>query len=143
MWSIWPDFALDIIGARIVSYIPVYETVCVNPNDLIVNNPTSSSPFLSNKYKISDETTSAETPENPCVFPEVPVYITRIVKNVSYKESDGIVLAESASAFTGAAFKRPLYKSNHEQMKNDENTRIALIDVYEGRRGSFFYTPPR
>lgn len=133
----------DIIGARVVSYVPVYETICVNPNDLVVNNPNSNAPYLSNKYKIADETTSSETPENPCIFPEVPVYITRIAKQVTYKESDGIVLTESASAFTGAAYKRPLRDSNHEQMKNDENTRIALMDVYEGRRGSFFYTPPR
>jgi hypothetical protein len=133
----------DIIGARIVSYTTVYETVCVNPNDLIANDATSNFPYLRNKYKIADDNTNSETPENPCVFPEVPVYITRLVKNVLYKESDGIVLAESASAFTGAAFKRPLYDSNHEQMKNDENTRKALTDVYNGQRGIYFLTPPR
>ncbi len=133
----------DIIGARIVSYTTVYETECVNPNDLIANDATSNSPYLRNKYKIADDNTNSETPENPCVFPEVPVYITRLVKNVTYKESDGIVLAESASAFTGAAFKRRLYDSNHEQMKNDENTRKALTDVYNGQRGIYFLTPPR
>ncbi len=137
------DRWLDIIGARTVSFIHVYETICVNPNDLNANDPTSNSPYLRNKYKIANENNSAETPENPCTFPEVPVYIVRLVPKVTYKESDGIVLAESASAFTGAPYKRALRGSNHEQMKNDENTRISLIDVYEGRRGSFFYTQPR
>lgn len=133
----------DIIGARTVSYIIDYDVVCVNPNDINGNDATTNSPYLSNKYNISVDNTSSETPENPCILPEVPIYITRIVKNVTYKESDGIVLAESASAFTGSPFVRPLFGSNHEQMKNDENTRKALLDVYNGQRGSYFFTPPR
>lgn len=135
----------DIIGARTVAYETVTTVYCVDPVDPIENDATSNSPYLSKKYKISDEDTTAEIPTNPCAeWPgTVPVYSIRTVKVVSYKESDGIVLAESASAFTGSAFVRPLRDSNHEQMKNDDNTKKALMDVFDGKLGSYFLTPPR
>lgn len=135
----------EIIGARTVSYETVTTVYCVDPGDPIGNDAGSSSPYLSKKYKISNDETSAETPTNPCAeWPgTVPVYNIRTIKVVSYKPSDGIVLAESASAFPNSPYIRPLFGSNHEQMKNDVNTKNSLTDVYNGQRGIYFRTLPR
>jgi hypothetical protein len=59
------------------------------------------------------------------------------------KESDGIVLRESAENFPGAASVGRMEGSNHQQMRNDTNTRDRLNELWDGQRGSFFYTLPR
>ncbi len=58
------------------------------------------------------------------------------------KPSDGLVLEESASDFQGAP-KKEMVKSNHQQMRNDSNTKDRLTELYDGRYGSYFFTAPR
>ncbi|MBK9271717.1 MAG: hypothetical protein IPM48_08955 [Saprospiraceae bacterium] len=67
----------------------------------------------------------------------------------SYKPSDGIVLAESASEFPGAnslpvgSASREMVNSSHMQMRNDKNTRDKLTLLMNGDYGLFFSTPKR
>ena len=61
---------------------------------------------------------------------------------VVVKPSDGLVLEESASDFQGAP-KKEMVKSNHQQMRNDSNTRDRLDELYSGRYGIYFKTLPR
>jgi hypothetical protein len=61
------------------------------------------------------------------------------------KESDGVVLAESAMAFPGANDYLRLEKSNHFQVRNDSNTKKGLLWVYksgasDGSNNLFFAT---
>ena len=58
------------------------------------------------------------------------------------KPSDGLVLEESASNFQGAP-KKEMIKSNHQQMRNDSNTKDRLNELYRGDYGSYFTTLPR
>ena len=104
--------------------------------------------MLNHKYLIGNTEGNAEAPTNPCAdYPEtIPVYTTRVITNVFYKESDGIVLAESASAFPGTINTKNNIKlsgSNHEQIKNDKNTKLALTKLYNGLSGSYFQTDLR
>ena len=56
--------------------------------------------------------------------------------------SDGVVLAESAGAYPGA-ISRIMLKSNHQQMRNDSNTKACLFELLEGHYGDFFRTSTR
>lgn len=58
------------------------------------------------------------------------------------KPSDGVVLAESAAAYPGA-MTGALPKSNHQQMRNDSNTKQRLNEVLNGGFGDYFITPVR
>ena len=64
-------------------------------------------------------------------------FIKTIVDKV-YKQSDGVVLAESASNWADADYVQRLNFSSHMQMRNDENTRESLINLYNGNYGSHF-----
>lgn len=68
-------------------------------------------------------------------------YPTYGLQTVSY-DSDGVVEEGSARDFPGAT-QVQLLGSNHQQMRNDENTRIALLDLFQGDHGSYFVTPER
>ncbi|MFZ1496687.1 MAG: hypothetical protein WAS72_06485, partial [Saprospiraceae bacterium] len=77
------------------------------------------------------------TYQNPC--PEDCGEIS-VVDYVTYTEkpSDGVVLAESAMNFPGLAspnHARVLQGSNHQQMRNDQNTKIALKALFSGNEG--------
>ncbi len=51
-----------------------------------------------------------------------------------YKLSDGVVTTDSQKGYPGHSYTPQLMKgSNHMQMKNDENTRIALDNLFKGR----------
>ena len=68
--------------------------------------------------------------------------------NWIYKESDGVVLAESASVCLGQIdvlpdFSRKMFGSNHFSIRNDSETRQMLDDLFEGNHGLFFATPER
>ncbi len=57
------------------------------------------------------------------------------------KDSDGVVLAESAMNIPFAtAPPRKMINSSHMQMRNDENTRTGLNAIYNGDVGFFFKT---
>ena len=61
---------------------------------------------------------------------------------VTQKDSDGVVLAESASAYPGA-ISESLPKSNHLQMRNDSNTKAKMLKVFGGSYGDYFITDVR
>lgn len=48
------------------------------------------------------------------------------------KESDMVVLSESAMAFPGAVHQFKMMGSNHFNMRNDNNTKTLLLDVFNG-----------
>ena len=56
------------------------------------------------------------------------------------KPSDGVVLAESAKNFPGAAVGKALEGSNHFQMRNDSQLKKALNGLYNGDNGIWFIT---
>lgn len=68
-----------------------------------------------------------------------------------YKANDGIVLAESAAnpikVDTGNPLNTHNYcimpSTNHDQMKNSNQTKQALTVLYDGKLGAFFKIPPR
>jgi len=64
-----------------------------------------------------------------------PVFSTNRIEH----ESDGVVLAKSAMAYPGAKAV-PMDGSNHQQMRNDENTKKRLFELWNGEHGTFFFT---
>lgn len=70
------------------------------------------------------------------------VNVPEVSINKVEKPSDGIVLAESAGDYPGA---KPvlLQGSNHQQMRNDRNTKNELNKLWEGDHGLFFRTQPK
>lgn len=67
------------------------------------------------------------------------------VTSYSYKENDGVVLAESAKypikVETGKSSKIVYMKdTNHDQMKNCTETKTVLLKLYSGDLGKFFKT---
>lgn len=63
------------------------------------------------------------------------------------KKCDGIVLAESAmnypDGFGSSALSIEMPGSNHQQMRNDDNLKRELINLYDGLHGDFFKTPEK
>ena len=56
------------------------------------------------------------------------------------ESSDGVVPVSSAAGFENA-ITDILPASNHQQMRNDRNTKIKLDKVLNGEYGQFFKTP--
>ncbi|HNE48623.1 MAG TPA: hypothetical protein PL173_10975 [Saprospiraceae bacterium] len=57
------------------------------------------------------------------------------------KDSDGVVLSESAMNIPYAtAPPRKMYNSSHMQMRNDDNTKKALLEIYDGDVGPAYKT---
>lgn len=80
-------------------------------------------------------------------YPNHTVNCEQILADVhrTEKESDGVVLAESASGLpqtNGLENERivEMEGSSHIQMRNDENLRLALLSLWEGGIDFFFYT---
>lgn len=70
------------------------------------------------------------------------------VTTYSYKDNDGVVLAESAKypilVDSSVTHSYALMdKTNHDQMKNCTQTKNALTALYSGDLGKFFKTKPR
>lgn len=59
------------------------------------------------------------------------------------KDSDGVVLVESAANFPGASTSYKLSGSNHLQMRNDPNTKDALLKLLNGEFDPYFKTDPK
>lgn len=59
------------------------------------------------------------------------------------KQSDGVVLVESASNVLGMTYNAPMNDSNHFSMRNDHNTGAKLVELFQGDFGSFFITEER
>lgn len=67
------------------------------------------------------------------------------VTTYGYKENDGVVLAESAKFPISVAGGRTksyvkMIDTNHDQMKNCEETKRGLKKLYDGKLGPFFQT---
>jgi hypothetical protein len=64
--------------------------------------------------------------------------------SLRHKDSDGVVLAESAMDIPQATYNNPalLQKdgSTHMRIRNDENTKTLLLEVFTGEVGDFFIT---
>ncbi len=79
-------------------------------------------------------------PDNCELLAGDPVNITIQVT----KPNDGVVLKESASYMTGAtADPVKLENSSHMQMRNDEELKKKLTNLYNGSYGDFFFTESR
>ncbi|MEP7196528.1 MAG: hypothetical protein ABI851_08410 [Saprospiraceae bacterium] len=128
----WFDSADDkweeIIGALQITEKKKYFCECISNNN----------------EEIKEITDPAECPlrkgSKKCHILEEIEYIK------SYKPSDGVVLAESASEFPGATTLQPggpsreLTNSSHMQMRNDDNLRQKLTKLYNGDYNLFFKT---
>ncbi len=124
----------DIIGALTLTRKTTYFCECVDT------------------HSGKETTTEVNSPAdcNPMPKPGVHCHLNIITEyEKSYKPSDGIVLAESASEFPGAstlpmgAPSRELTNSSHMQMLNDANTREKIKELCRGDYGDFFRTPER
>jgi Predicted acetyltransferases and hydrolases with the alpha/beta hydrolase fold len=62
--------------------------------------------------------------------------------SVISKPSDGVALAESAMAYPGAQTEN-LPGSNHQQMRNDSNTKAKMLKLLGGGFGHYFTTEVR
>ena len=85
-------------------------------------------------------------------IPSIPIYCNLTGNTYQYtdyiqvsKPSDGIVTAESASDFPGCLpqNKKEMIGSNHQQMRNDRNTKERLKELFRGDYGSYFITNAR
>ncbi|MEM6320659.1 MAG: hypothetical protein AAF960_23520 [Bacteroidota bacterium] len=54
--------------------------------------------------------------------------------------SDGVVTVSSATDYPNAKIGLEMTGSNHQQMRNDENTKRRLRELWEGEHGDFFST---
>jgi len=72
---------------------------------------------------------------------------TTVILQTQLKPNDGFILSESASNAPGANYSNHLMKgSNHLQMRNDDNTEVAMRYIFEqgcGTNNSFFKTEYR
>ena len=55
-------------------------------------------------------------------------------------ESDGIVPVPSAIGYAGVNSTGVMPGSNHQQARNDANTRDKLLELFDGQHGLFFVT---
>jgi len=152
---------LNVIGALEKKETKIFHSYsyCKCPGDAELGNDlvksgskaSNSADFsLRQKYHIQPTTDPLNgplpCPDNPnpnCQY--VNVYYTETQTEINIKPSDGVVLAESASAFPGLKSKNVIFmkSSNHGQMKNDENTKTGLNTLYDGFLGRNFKTEPR
>ncbi|MBL7775713.1 MAG: hypothetical protein JNK89_06895 [Saprospiraceae bacterium] len=80
----------------------------------------------------------ANCPTNCPATSNGTIYVTQWTE----KENDGVVLAESAGGFPGAP-AHALPGSNHQQMRNDSNTKARMNEVLNGAHSNYFLTEPR
>ncbi|MEI2694766.1 MAG: hypothetical protein WBO44_03435 [Saprospiraceae bacterium] len=97
----------------------------------------------------NEESKTAISNPSQCITPGYP-WICGTVTESTYsrveKDSDGVVLAESASNLPGGITNGPtrlMDKSSHMQMRNDHNTAAKLKLLYNGEFDKFFKTAPK
>ncbi|MFI5171812.1 MAG: esterase/lipase family protein [Chitinophagales bacterium] len=95
-----------------------------------------------------EEVTYIASPDGECITEDYDTdcYLTQYYGYIT-KESDGVVLKESASECLGQVllpdYKRRMEESNHFSMRNDFNTELKLTSLFEGGCGLYFYTALR
>ncbi len=166
------DLWLNIIGALSYTYDSKRIVMCDCPNvtmnlstkprEKSMNNAVDYSTFdLKYKYYVPDDVNSnvqafngdvITRPDGSVVSTDVflcpnincnPRWVTQYIPIRNVKESDGIVLVESAKGFPNVDITVKLPSSNHNQMKNDINTKKALNDLFNGVYGQYFMTTKR
>lgn len=68
-----------------------------------------------------------------------PITTTLVNTQTVTLPNDGAVIAESAAGFSGAVQVR-MKDSNHQQMRNDKNTKDVLLNLFDGNYGKYFIT---
>lgn len=125
-----------VIGARTAQVVQTDNVTC---NCTVYN--TNGTPAYNFSFPASNTQACSQAASDlsaMCTWTSFPTYQTLITE----KESDGVVLAESAGGFPGApAYK--LLNSNHQQMRNDKNTKASLIGLFDGFHGKYFTTQKR
>ncbi|MBK9271092.1 MAG: hypothetical protein IPM48_05815 [Saprospiraceae bacterium] len=115
-----------IIGALEIKKITKHFCVCENRLTGRVERYEVSDPTLCNRKT---------RPEIEC-YPLDQIEYLRIEK-----DSDGVVLAESAANLPGATYApQEMKNSSHMQARNDEELKKGLIRLYEGGTDPFFRT---
>lgn len=148
----------NILGNKVVDFFVPEETFESIRNKLcsILANDIAPITFkdqfqpISEDYKVGAAPLGELNGHNGYTFPtSIPSCPTGCVLSsagsliqVTEKPSDGVVLAESASAYPGALTDE-MPKSNHQQMRNDSNTKIKMLKVLEGGFGDYFITDTR
>lgn len=88
-------------------------------------------PSYSTRTYMNGNTTIEETKQ---------VYSTYLSHNYQ-RPNDGVVWSESATkqiSSTAPSFRAIMKRTNHDQMRNSETTRLALVDLYGGKYGRTF-----
>jgi pimeloyl-ACP methyl ester carboxylesterase len=127
----------SLIGAVHVSAVTNVATcycTTYNANGGVVDKwhtPGGSCPFTHSTNTTTNQTTICQT--------------SSISINTTSSANDGLVNQSSQLAYPGAAFGRTMAGSNHQSMRNDENTRLCLIQLWTGGVGApdFWRTPVR
>lgn len=80
---------------------------------------------------------------NPCGDGCTTIFIHTTYASTITADSDGIVLTNSALKFPGCTYNILMQGSNHNQMKNDSNTKTCLNNLFSGAYGAYFSTAIR
>jgi pimeloyl-ACP methyl ester carboxylesterase len=122
---------------------PLPITMSTNYNTSEVLAPASGCP---SNTSVSTSTTFVNNKQVTC---NTTIKHTNLYKiGYKYLPNDGVVLAESAAAPIKVNTSRShtyvkMAKTNHDQMKNCRQTKIALNDLYNGAHGFEFTVDPR
>lgn len=118
-----------IIGATLmVDSLEGYECICIDQS--IGSDVTRIVPTP------ADCTTQGD--ESNCFLMGASYNIFQIKK-----PNDGVVLAESAMQFPGAAYIDFMAETNHQQIRNSFQTKLKLNGLFTGTYGLYFMTLPR
>jgi hypothetical protein len=112
-----------IIGAQTSSVVTQNYCECYNFNTgeetrTPINDPSDCVPILNQEF---------------FCYP-----VTENIITITEKPSDGVVISESAGNFPGASHNVKLDGSNHQQMRNDDNLKHKLKDLFNGKLEQFF-----
>lgn len=139
-WNTANDRYRALIGALEYQTLSAPECWCTDCLELAPSGACNqwTEPYL---FDLVDCSMAPSIPGRNCSVRETQF----VVKNT--KPADGIVLAESAGAYpigNGQYAPSEVMKgSNHQQMRNDRNTREKLFSVFEGTKDGWFKTLPK
>lgn len=112
-----------IIGAKELVPSIAYKCCCPDEDP----NPFTLDPWVFANFGLSN----CQTVQNPYdCHPLCPVEQT-ITLHTTYKQSDGIVLAESAMNFDGASHYEDMFDTSHMQARNNKELKVKLLKLYD------------
>jgi hypothetical protein len=148
-------YQTDLVGAKVTNIVRhcIKTTTTKHCYSHIVGHGQSVQTCTGTSTVISDVVSATPCPTATTTTQNGNTYTTvayqTVYKDESYyKPNDAVVLAESSSSpiLTIPSVShtyRKLNDSNHDQMKNSSQTKLALTDLYNGQMGSFFAVPVR